>query len=196
MTARYRYILLLLLFLAAPALHATETATFAGGCFWCVEEAFDKVPGVIATISGYANGDAPNPTYDQVSAGGTGYAEAVQVEFDPERVSYAQLLQTFWHNHDPLDARGQFCDRGDQYRPAIFYHNDMQRQQANASLAAVSREQPFRGTIVTPIEPFKNFYPAEEYHQDFHNKNPLRYKFYKYNCGRAARLEQLWGKPE
>lgn len=196
MTARFRHTALFLLFLLSPALHAGETATFAGGCFWCVEEAFDKVPGVIATTSGFANGGAPNPTYDQVSAGGTEYVEAVQVEFDPERVSYAQLLQTFWRNHDPLDGRGQFCDRGDQYRPAIIYHDDAQRQQANASLASLRQEQPFKGDIITPVEPFKNFYPAEEYHQDFHNKNPLRYKFYKYNCGRPARLEQLWGKPE
>ncbi|PKM45235.1 MAG: peptide-methionine (S)-S-oxide reductase [Gammaproteobacteria bacterium HGW-Gammaproteobacteria-1] len=196
MTTRFRHTALFLLFLLSPALHAGETATFAGGCFWCVEEAFDKVPGVIATTSGFANGGAPNPTYDQVSAGGTGYVEAVQVEFDPERVSYTQLLQTFWRNHDPLDGRGQFCDRGDQYRPAIIYHDDAQRQQANASLASLRQEQPFKGDIITPVEPFKNFYPAEEYHQDFHNKNPLRYKFYKYNCGRPARLEQLWGKPE
>lgn len=185
--------LLALLAWSSPTLAASEMATFAGGCFWCVEEAFDKVPGVISTTSGFANGHIKNPTYEQVSAGGTGFVESVQVEFDPAKVSYQQLLQTFWHNHDPLDARGQFCDHGDQYRPAIFYQTEQQRQQAEASLEELRKTQPFKGTIVTSIEPLKNFYPAEKYHQDYHIKNPLRYKFYKFNCGRAARLEELWG---
>jgi peptide-methionine (S)-S-oxide reductase len=185
--------LLSLFILSAQPLLANELATFAGGCFWCVEEAFDKVPGVITTTSGFANGRTENPTYDQVSAGGTGYTEAVQVEFDPAKVSYAQLLQTFWRNHDPLDGGGQFCDRGDQYRPGIIYHTEAQRQQAQASLEALQKSPPFKGTIVTPIVPLQNFHAAESYHQDYHNKNPIRYKFYKYNCGRAARLEELWG---
>lgn len=190
---RFAIILLALLAWSSPSLAATEVATFAGGCFWCVEEAFDKVPGVISTTSGFANGHIKNPTYEQVSAGGTGFAESVQVEFDPARVSYRQLLQTFWHNHDPLDAGGQFCDRGDQYRPAIIYHTELQRQQAEASLTELRKTQPFKGAVVTAIEPLKNFYPAEKYHQDYHIKNPLLYKFYKLRCGRAARLEELWG---
>lgn len=191
-----RAVCLSLLVVFSFASTASEKATFAGGCFWCVEEALDTVPGVISTTSGFANGRTPDPTYDQVSAGGTGYTEAVQVEFDPAKVSYAQLLQTFWRNHDPLDDRGQFCDRGDQYRPGIFYHSDMQRQQAQESLAALRKAQPFSGTIITPIEPLLNFYPAEQYHQDYYKKNPLRYKFYKFNCGRAARLEEVWGKAQ
>lgn len=184
---------LILLVLASPSLFANELATFAGGCFWCVEEAFDKVPGVVSTTSGFANGNTRSPTYEQVSSGGTGFTEAVQVEFDPARVSYMQLLQIFWRNHDPLDSGGQFCDRGDQYRPAIIYHSDEQKQQAQASLEELRKAQPFKGTIITPIEPQKNFYSAEPYHQDYHIKNPIRYKFYKYQCGRASRLEVLWG---
>jgi peptide-methionine (S)-S-oxide reductase len=185
--------LLPLLTLSTQPLLANELATFAGGCFWCVEEAFDKVPGVITTTSGFANGRIENPTYDQVSAGGTGYTEAVQVEFDPAKVSYAQLLHTFWRNHDPLDGGGQFCDRGDQYRPSIIYHTEAQRQQAQASLEELRKSQPFKGTIITPIVPLQNFHAAERYHQDYHTKNPIRYKFYKYNCGRPDRLEELWG---
>lgn len=188
-----RTIAISLALLSSQLLLANELATFAGGCFWCVEEAFDKVPGVITTTSGFVNGHIQNPTYEQVSAGGTGFAEAVQVEFDPAMVSYKQLLQVFWHNHDPLDGNGQFCDRGDQYRPSIIYHTESQRQQAEESLDEVRKTQPFKGTIKTSIVPLQNFYPAEQYHQDYHIKNPLRYKFYKYNCGRAARLNELWG---
>lgn len=184
---------LLAMFFSSPL--AAELATFAGGCFWCVEEAFDQVPGVLTTTSGYANGHSTNPSYEEVSAGGTGHTEAVQVEFDPAKVSYSQLLDTFWRNHDPLDAAGQFCDRGEQYRPGIFYHSETQRSQAEASLAALRMHQPFSGTIRTPIEPLRNFYPAEGYHQDYYRKNPLRYRFYKYSCGRPARLESLW-QPE
>ncbi len=173
---------------------AAETATFAGGCFWCVEEAFDQVPGVSATTSGYANGHTANPSYEKVSAGGTGYTEAVQVEFDPAKVSYPQLLDRFWRNHDPLDGAGQFCDRGDQYRPAIIYHSETQRIQAETSLAALRKSQPFTGTVITPIEPLQNFYPAEGYHQNYYRNNPRRYRFYKYSCGRQARLDELWGR--
>jgi peptide-methionine (S)-S-oxide reductase len=188
--------LLLTILLAAPTLQAAalQSATFAGGCFWCVEEAFDAVDGVVSTTSGYANGNIKDPSYKQVSAGVTGYVEALQLEYDPQMVSYDKLLEVFWHNHDPTDAGGQFCDRGNQYRPAIFYHNTAQREAAENSLAALRRDKPFAAAIITPIEPLKVFYPAEAYHQDYHQKNPVRYNFYKFSCGRAARLEELWGE--
>jgi peptide-methionine (S)-S-oxide reductase len=171
---------------------ARATATFAGGCFWCVEEAFDKVDGVLSTVSGYMGGHTTNPTYEQVASGGTGHAEVVQVTFDPTRVSYATLLQTFWHNVDALDRAGQFCDRGEQYRSAIFFHSDEQQEQAEASKkqAAAQLAQP----IATEIVPARAFFKAEEYHQDYYKKNPVRYKFYKWNCGRAQRLQELWGR--
>jgi peptide-methionine (S)-S-oxide reductase len=190
--------LLLLALLAASPLQASEpsAATFAGGCFWCVEEAFDKVDGVLSTTSGYANGTTENPTYEQVSSGGTGYVESLQVIYDPARVSYEQLLEVFWHNHDPTDGNGQFCDRGKQYRPAIFYSDSDAEQQRLAELTReiLSKEKPFDKPIVTAIEPLRVFYPAEERHQDYHLKNPIAYKFYKFTCGRAVRLEELWGK--
>ncbi len=175
---------------------ALETATFAGGCFWCVEQAFDEVEGVVSTLSGYANGRTEHPDYAQVSAGGTGHTEALQLRFDPQRVSYEHLLGVFWRNHDPTDGGGQFCDRGDQYRPAIFFHNARQQAAAERSLAHLQTTKPFKAPIVTPIEALKVFYPAEEYHQGYHLKNPLRYRFYKYNCGRAARLNTLWGNDD
>ena len=189
-------VLLLIVFLAASPLQAAEpqTATFAGGCFWCVEEAFDKVDGVLSTTSGYANGNIDNPTYEQVSKGGTGYVESLQVSFDPQRVSYEKLLDVFWHNHDPTDGGGQFCDRGNQYRPAIFYNDAQQQQLAEQSRDSLRKTKPFDRPILTSIEPLKVFYPAEEKHQDYHEKNPVSYKFYKFTCGRAARLEELWGK--
>lgn len=190
-----RSLLLAALFAVTPLQAAeTQTATFAGGCFWCVEEAFDKVDGVLSTTSGYANGNTKKPSYEEVSQGGTGYVESLQVVFDPQRVSYQQLLDVFWHNHDPTDGGGQFCDRGNQYRPAIFYANVQQRQLAEQSRAALRRNKPFERPIHTAIEPLKVFYPAEEKHQDYHEKNPLSYKFYKFTCGRAARLEEVWGK--
>jgi peptide-methionine (S)-S-oxide reductase len=170
-----------------------ETATFAGGCFWCVEEAFDKVDGVTSTVSGYIGGRTKNPTYKQVSAGGTGHAEAVQVTYDPAVVSYETLLNVFWRNIDPTDAGGQFCDRGDSYRSAIFYHGDHQQRLAEASKQALQRSKPFAEPVATEIAPATEFYSAEEYHQDYYQKNPLRYKFYKWNCGREQRLESLWG---
>ena len=170
-----------------------ETATFAGGCFWCVEEAFDKVEGVTSTVSGYIGGRTKNPTYKQVTAGGTGHAEAVQVTYDPAVVSYETLLNVFWHNIDPTDAGGQFCDRGDSYRSAIFYHGDSQKRLAEASKQALQQSKTFDGPVATEIVPATEFYSAEEYHQDYYQKNPLRYKFYKWNCGRAQRLESLWG---
>lgn len=170
-----------------------DTATFAAGCFWCVEEAFDAAEGVVETTSGYTGGRVRNPTYKQVSAGGTGHAEVVRVVFDPSRVSYEQLLNVFWRNVDPLTANRQFCDRGDMYRGAIFYHDAEQRRLAEASKRAVAGR--FRDPVVTEISPAAVFYPAEEYHQNYYQKNPLRYRYYKYSCGRAQRLEEVWGKP-
>jgi len=168
-------------------------ATFAGGCFWCMEPPYDELDGVLATTSGYIGGDQPDPTYHQVSAGNTGYAEAVQVEYDPNRVSYEKLLDVFWHNIDPTTKDQQFCDHGNQYRTEIFYHTDEQRRLAEASKAALEADKPFAAPIVTGITAAGKFYPAEEYHQDYYKKNPLRYKFYRFNCGRDQRLEELWG---
>lgn len=171
-----------------------KTAIFAAGCFWCVEEAFDKVAGVVETTSGYTGGVLPNPTYEQVSAGNTGHAESVRVKYDPKRVSYEQLLDTFWHNVDPFDAGGQFCDRGSSYRGAIFVMNDEEERLAKASKKKVAEQ--FNRAVATEIVRATPFYPAEGYHQDYHSKNPLRYSFYKWNCGRAQRLEQVWGKKQ
>ncbi|HET6362298.1 MAG TPA: peptide-methionine (S)-S-oxide reductase MsrA [Gemmatimonadota bacterium] len=167
-----------------------EVATFAGGCFWCMEEAFDAVPGVEATVSGYTGGHVEDPGYEQVSSGGTGHVEAVNVFFDPDAVSYAELLDTFWHNVDPTDDGGQFCDRGSQYVSAIFVRNERQRALAETSKRALEAER----RIVTPILPATTFYPAEDYHQDYYTKNPVRYRFYKFNCGRKARLEEVWSQ--
>jgi len=170
----------------------TARATFAGGCFWCVEEAFDKVPGVVATTSGYLGGHAKNPTYEQVSGGRTGHAEVVQVEYDPKRVGYEKLLEAFWRNVDPTQKDAQFCDHGSQYRSGIFYHDAEQRRLAEASKAALAKNKPFKGEIVTEITKASEFYAAEGYHQDYYQKNPVRYKFYKTGCGREARLKELW----
>ena len=169
-------------------------ATFAGGCFWCVEADFEKVPGVISAISGYTGGHTVNPTYEEVSRGGTGHAEAVEVVYDPAKLSYEKLLDVFWHNIDPLAKDQQFCDHGDQYRSAIFYHDDRQRLLAEGSKAAVAAR--FEQPIATEIVPAGPFYKAEEYHQKYYLKSPIRYKFYRFNCGRDARLEKLWGKKE
>ena len=168
-------------------------ATFAGGCFWCMEPPFDKVPGVTATISGYTGGRKVNPTYQEVSSGTTGHAEAVQVVYDPKKVSYEKLLEVFWVNIDPTVKDRQFCDSGNQYRTAIFYHDEAQRKAAEASRAALEKSRPFREAIVTPIEMAGAFYPAEDYHQDYYRKNPVRYQLYRSGCGRDARLKQLWG---
>jgi peptide-methionine (S)-S-oxide reductase len=173
---------------------APRTATFAGGCFWCVEADFDKVDGVISTTSGYTGGRTANPTYESVSAGGSGHAEAVEVVYDPSKVSYEKLLDVFWHNIDPLVKDRQFCDHGNQYRTAIFYHDDEQHRLAESSKAAV--EKRFKQPVYTEIVPAGTFTKAEDYHQDFYLKNPIRYKFYRFNCGRDARLEELWGKKE
>ncbi|MDZ7842778.1 MAG: peptide-methionine (S)-S-oxide reductase MsrA [Gammaproteobacteria bacterium] len=166
-------------------------ATFAGGCFWCVEADFDAVDGVIATTSGYIGGHEPDPTYEQVSAGGTGHTEAVEIRYDPGRVSYRELLSVFWVNHDPTTNDRQFCDQGSQYRPGIFYHNAEQKRLAEESRREIRDTHPF--DVVTEITEATTFYEAEEYHQDYYEKNPIRYKFYRYGCGRDARLEELWG---
>ncbi len=178
---------------SAPAV-AADTAVFAGGCFWCVEEAFDGVAGVVSTTSGYTGGRMANPTYRQVSAGGTGHVEAVQVVFDPRKVGYARLVDVFWRNVDPLTANRQFCDAGAHYRSVIYYRNADQRRLAEGSKTQLERSGRFKQPIVTEVVPAARFYAAEEYHQDYHNKNPLRYKYYKFTCGRAQRLEEVWGK--
>lgn len=170
-------------------------AYFAGGCFWCMEEAFEKVEGVSAAVSGYMDGTVANPTYEQVSAGGTGHAESVEVTYDPAKVSYEKLLDAFWRNVDPLTSNAQFCDHGNQYRAAIFPSNPEEQKLAEASRKRLEESKKFRSPIVTQIVAATTFYPAEEYHQDFYKKNPVRYKFYKFNCGRTQRLEEVWGKP-
>jgi len=172
----------------------TAVATFAGGCFWCMEGPFDKLQGVTSTTSGYTGGHTENPTYKQTSTGKTGHTEAVQIVYDPEQVSYEKLLDVFWHNIDPTTADQQFCDRGSQYRSEIFYHNDEQKQQAEASKAALDKNKPFEELIVTQISKASTFYAAEDYHQDYYKKNPIRYRYYRHGCGRDKRLEQLWGK--
>lgn len=166
-------------------------ATFAGGCFWCMEEAYDEVEGVLETISGFAGGDVPNPTYRQVVRGNTGHYEVVQITYDPSVVSYEEILEEFWVNVDPFDAGGQFCDRGPHYRTAIFYHNDEQRRLAQESRREVAAE--FDREIVTEIIELDAFYEAEAYHQDYYQENPVRYNFYKTACGREARLQEIWG---
>jgi peptide-methionine (S)-S-oxide reductase len=172
----------------------TETAIFAGGCFWCVEADFDKIEGVVATTSGYIGGRKPNPTYSEVSAGWTGHTEAVKIDFDPARVTYTQLLEKFWPTIDPTVKDQQFCDVGSQYRSGIYPINDVQLKAAQASKAALEKSKPFSQPIVTEIVLAGTFYPAEEYHQDYYTKNPIRYGFYRKNCGRDARLKQLWGE--
>ncbi|HZL32313.1 MAG TPA: peptide-methionine (S)-S-oxide reductase MsrA [Pseudolabrys sp.] len=166
-------------------------ATFAGGCFWCTEADFDKVPGVVSTTSGYTGGSKVNPTYEQVSAGGTGHAESVEVVYDPRKVSYQQLLTYYWRHVDPTVKNQQFCDHGNQYRTAIFVHNEEERKLAEASKKQVEAE--LKKPIYTEIAGAGTFYPAEEYHQDFYKKNAVKYKFYRWNCGRDQRLEQIWG---
>lgn len=183
-----------LIFAASLSLHAEETAIFAGGCFWCVQHDFDQVAGVVKTEAGYTGGDVKNPTYEQVSSGETGHVEAVKVVFDEKQVSYKQLLDFYWHNIDPTRNDGQFCDEGDQYRPVIFYTNSTQKKEADnykQEMIASGRIKPIRVDIL----PAKPFYPAEDYHQEYYKKNPVRYKFYRYNCKRDKRLKELWGSP-
>jgi len=169
------------------------TATFAGGCFWCMEKPFDELDGVVSTTSGYTGGTAKDPTYYEVSAGETGHVEAVQVRYDPDQVSYDTLLDVFWKNVDPLDDIGQFCDKGSQYRSKIFVHDDRQEQLAQASKQELSQEKFAATPIATEIEPAQTFYPAEEYHQDYYLKHPVRYNFYRTGCGRDNRLAEVWG---
>ena len=178
---------------AADAPSGTAKATFAGGCFWCMEPPFDKLDGVISTTSGYTGGQTPNPTYEYTSAGGTGHAEAMQIVYDPKKISYEKLLGVFWHNVDPTQKDGQFCDHGSQYRTGIFVHDEAQKRAAEASKAALEKSKPFKAPLVTEITTATQFYPAEEYHQDYYMKNPIRYKFYRNGCGRDARLKELWG---
>lgn len=173
--------------------HQPAKATFAGGCFWCMEEAFQDVEGVILATSGYTGGQKVGPTYEEVSAGGTGHAESVEILYDPAKISYGKLLEVFWRNIDPTTPDRQFCDHGSQYRSAIFYHDDEQKRLAEESKKKVEATKSFREPVVTQIVPASAFYAAEDYHQDFYKKNPIRYKFYKHNCGRAQRLAQLWG---
>ncbi len=177
----------------APAAE-TAKATFAGGCFWCMEPPFDKLPGVVSTTSGYTGGNKLNPTYREVSDGETGHTEAVQIVYDPAKISYEQLLNVFWRNIDPTVKNQQFCDQGSQYRTGIFAHGDEQKKQADASRAALMKSKPFKAEIVTEITAASTFYPAEDYHQDYYLKNPVKYKFYRFNCGRDARLKELWGE--
>jgi peptide-methionine (S)-S-oxide reductase len=191
-----RLLAIFLLLGLSTALHAQklEKATFAGGCFWCTEEAFEKL-GLApdAVVSGYMGGKGKNPTYEQVSTGRTGHTEVVQVTYDPAKLSYEKLLETFWLNHDPTVKNRQFCDSGSQYRPEIFTHSEEQKRLAEASKAKWEKDKPFRQPIVTPITPASEFWPAEGYHQDYYKKNPVQYRFYVTGCGRYARLDQLWG---
>ncbi len=180
--------------IAQPAAPALAKATFAGGCFWCMQGPFDRLDGVISTTAGYTGGTKKNPTYEEVSSGATGHAESVQVVFDPKRISYEKLLDTFWHNIDPTVKDRQFCDIGNQYRSAIFYHDADQKRLAEASKAALEKSKRLKGEIYTQIVPAGVFWPAEDYHQDYYKKNPVRYKFYRAGCGRDGRLEELWGK--
>ena len=179
----------------AASAQQTETATFASGCFWCTESDFEKVPGVIDATSGYLGGKTANPTYKEVSAGGTGHAEGVEVKYDPSKVTYQQLLDVYWKNVDPFDKGGQFCDRGDQYRPAIFYHNDEQKRLAEDSKAALEKSGRFKDPIVVEITQASTFTKAEDYHQNYADKNPIQFIIYRHGCGRDARLQAIWGKP-
>ena len=178
----------------APApMKGTALATFAGGCFWCMEPPFEALPGVVSVTSGFSGGMERNPTYDEVSASKTGHAEAVQVRYDPKRISYDELLRVYWHNVDPTSGDGQFCDRGKQYRPAIFYNNAAERRVAQDSRFRASKELLVKKPIMVQIVPFMAFYPAEDYHQDYYKKNPQHYKEYRTGCGRDRRLRELWG---
>jgi peptide-methionine (S)-S-oxide reductase len=200
MFARLLALPIWLLTIAAPPVLAQSPApglakaTFAAGCFWCAEEAMDMIPGVISTTSGYMGGMRMNPTYQEVTTGTTGHTEVVQVVYDPKKVSYERLLQQFWLNHDPTVIDRQFCDVGSQYRPSIFWHDEEQKRLAEASKAKWQKAKPFKQPILTPIEKAGEFWPAEDYHQDYYLKNPVRYKFYVTGCGRYARLDELWGK--
>lgn len=182
---------------AATAGTDINKATFAGGCFWCMVAAFDNLPGVVEVIAGYTGGHSQNPTYEEVSAGGTGHVEAIQVLYDPAKTSYTKLLEVFWHNVDPTVTNRQFCDIGPEYRAEIFYQDAEQQRLAEQSKAELAQSKPFKDPIVTRIVAASEFYPAEEYHQYYYRKNPVRYKYYRYTCGRDQRLKKLWGsEPE
>lgn len=181
--------------LAPPPAQGLAVATFAAGCFWCVEPPYDKLDGVVSTTAGYTAGKTVGPTYKQVSRGGTGHTEAVRVVYDPKKVEYKKLVDVFWRNVDLLDAGGQFCDRGPEYRPAIFVHDDEQKRIAGESKAALAASGRFPKPIVVTVEPAQPFYVAEDYHQDYYQKNPIKYRYYRSGCGRDARLQELWGKP-
>lgn len=181
---------------AAQETSSSAVATFAGGCFWCMEPPFDKLDGVLSTVSGYTGGHTLNPTYEQTSTGKTGHTEAVQITYDPRRVNYRKLLDVFWRNIDPTTPDRQFCDRGSQYRAEVFYHDDEQMRLATASRDALETSKSFPEPIVTQITQASTFYPAEEYHQDYYQKNPIRYRYYRFGCGRDARLRELWGEAE
>ena len=172
----------------------TAVAIFAGGCFWCMEPPFDAVPGVISTVSGYTGGYVENPTYKTVSKGKTGHSEAIQITYDPTKTSYEQLLQVFWHNIDPFNNQGQFCDKGEQYKATIFYQDEGQKQLAEASKKSIAEQlqKQFIEPVVTSIKQASKFYPAEDYHQDYYKKNPKTYKFYRFTCGRDYRLSKVW----
>jgi peptide-methionine (S)-S-oxide reductase len=186
--------LALLIAAAPPALAAVEEAVFAGGCFWCLEHDLEKLPGVLDAVSGYSGGAQANPTYKQVSAGGTGHLEAVLVRFDPDRITYPALLRSFWRNVDPLDGGGQFCDRGMSYQPAIFVRGDRQEQQARASQAAAARELKRKpADLRVPVRTLQRFWPAEGYHQNYAERNKAKYSYYRWSCGRDRRLDERWG---
>jgi len=198
MLARLFAFLCLALLATPPALAQSPPsgpakATFAAGCFWCAEEAMEKIPGVISVVSGYTGGSKKNPTYREVSSGTTGHTEAVLVTYDPSKVSYERLLEQFWLNHDPTVIDRQFCDVGSQYRPSIFWHDADQKRLAEASKAKWEKAKKFSQPIKTPIVAATEFWPAEDYHQDYYKKNPVRYKYYVTGCGRYARLDNLWG---
>ena len=176
---------------STPGSTPLAKATFAGGCFWCMEPPYDELEGVLATISGYTGGTKKKPTYEQVSAGTTGHTEAVEITYDPKKISYEKLLDVFWRNIDPLTANAQFCDSGSQYRSAIFFHDHTQKTLAETSKKRLQSR--FKQPIVTEIISASEFYPAEDYHQDYYKKNPIRYKIYRYGCGRDKRLQELWG---
>jgi peptide-methionine (S)-S-oxide reductase len=172
---------------------ALAKATFAGGCFWCMEPPFEALDGVVSVTAGYTGGTKVDPTYEEVSAGGTGHAESIEVTYDPARISYEKLLDVFWHNVDPTTGNRQFCDKGNQYRTAIFYHDETQKRLAEQSKQALEASRKLPGPIVTEIVPAGRFYPAEEYHQDYYKKNPIRYRYYRWGCGRDQRLKEIWG---
>ena len=197
-----RILLSMMIFLLLPSFNVTAakqaeqelaTATFSGGCFWCMEQPFDMLPGVIKTIPGYTGGDTKHPTYKEVSSGTTGHVEAMQITYAPSVISYEKLLEVYWHNIDPTNGNGQFCDTGNQYRAGIFYHNEEQKRLAEQSKTLLEKNKKFTGSIMTFIAAATEFYPAEDYHQNFSRKNPLTYKFYRFTCGRDNRLHELWG---